>query len=230
MVSSHIYADDTQQYICIRPASLRALSDDVSKVQTCVKYVEHWMTTNMLKLNTDKTDGWMNQAYSRLSTTHGHITDCKLLVSMYWTRLVLVRPVFIRQDWSIADWISGSTQKGQAGYYPDWHHTHPYPLWTSAQSRSDVWQKPVNGCTSTYLQKICTLLTEGAASKLVTFLVLSRLDYCNAFLHNILSRMHNHVQRVIHAAARIVKCIRKYDHITLDLIQLHWLHVTQWIQ
>ncbi len=30
-----------------------------------------------------------NQAYSRLSTTHGHITDCKL-VCMYWTRLVLV--------------------------------------------------------------------------------------------------------------------------------------------
>ncbi len=36
-------------------------------------------------------DGWMNQAYSRLSTTHGHITDCKS-VCMYWTRLVLVRP------------------------------------------------------------------------------------------------------------------------------------------
>ncbi len=33
-------------------------------------------------------DGWMNQDYSRLSTTHGHITDCKLLVCMYWTRLV----------------------------------------------------------------------------------------------------------------------------------------------
>ncbi len=25
-------------------------------------------------------DGWVNQAYSRLSTTHGYITDCKLLV------------------------------------------------------------------------------------------------------------------------------------------------------
>ncbi len=36
-------------------------------------------------------DGWMNQAYSRLSTTHSHITDCKLLVCVYWTRLVLVR-------------------------------------------------------------------------------------------------------------------------------------------
>ncbi len=37
-------------------------------------------------------DGWMNQAYSRLSTTHGHITDWKLLVCMYWIRIVLVRP------------------------------------------------------------------------------------------------------------------------------------------
>ncbi len=41
-------------------------------------------------------DRWMNQAYSRplmvISTTHGHITDCKL-VCMCWTRLVLVRPV-----------------------------------------------------------------------------------------------------------------------------------------
>ncbi len=35
---------------------------------------------------------WMNQAYSRLSTTHSHITGCKLLVCVYWTRLVLVRP------------------------------------------------------------------------------------------------------------------------------------------
>ena len=33
----------------------------------------------------------MNQAYSRLSPTRGHITDCKL-VCMYWTHLVLVRP------------------------------------------------------------------------------------------------------------------------------------------
>ncbi len=34
----------------------------------------------------------MYQAYSRLSTTHGHITDCKLLGCMYWTYFVLVRP------------------------------------------------------------------------------------------------------------------------------------------
>ncbi len=27
--------------------------------------------------------GWVNQAYSRLSTTHGHITDCKLYSVVY---------------------------------------------------------------------------------------------------------------------------------------------------
>ena len=37
-------------------------------------------------------NGWKNQAYSRLSITHGHITNCKLLVCMHWTRLALVRP------------------------------------------------------------------------------------------------------------------------------------------
>ncbi len=41
----------------------------------------------------------MNQAYSRLSTTHGHITDCKLLC-MYGTRRVLVRPTSV---WNPAD-------------------------------------------------------------------------------------------------------------------------------
>ncbi len=33
----------------------------------------------------------MDQAYSRLSTTHDPITDCQL-VCMYWTLPVLVRP------------------------------------------------------------------------------------------------------------------------------------------
>ncbi len=48
-------------------------------------------------LNRSVWDGWMNQVYSRLSTTHGHITDCKLdsvvyagvsVVILIWTCLV----------------------------------------------------------------------------------------------------------------------------------------------
>ncbi len=45
-------------------------------------------------------DGRMNQVYSQLSTTHGHITDCKL-VCMCSTRLVLVRPAASLYDFHI---------------------------------------------------------------------------------------------------------------------------------
>ncbi len=40
-------------------------------------------STLSFRIQVQKQDGWMNQAYSRVSTTHGHITDCKLLVCMY---------------------------------------------------------------------------------------------------------------------------------------------------
>ncbi len=48
-------------------------------------------------MKSDMVGGWVNQAYSRLSTTHGHITDCKLdsvvyagvcVVILMWTCLV----------------------------------------------------------------------------------------------------------------------------------------------
>ncbi len=35
--------------------------------------------------------GWVNQAYSRLSTTHGHITDCKLDSVVYASVCVWVK-------------------------------------------------------------------------------------------------------------------------------------------
>ncbi len=35
-------------------------------------------TSHKLTFSDDGWSGWVNQAYSRLSTTHGHITDCKL--------------------------------------------------------------------------------------------------------------------------------------------------------
>ncbi len=64
----------------------------------CVCYTNSTDTADYCKLSPSlgttvlvkSVGGWMNQAYSRLSTTHGHITDCKL-ACMYWTRLVLVR-------------------------------------------------------------------------------------------------------------------------------------------
>ncbi len=62
---------------------------DWEKMQT---WWHKYMYRQVARRLEESGDGWMNQVYGRLSTTHGHITDCKLLVCMYGTGLVLVRP------------------------------------------------------------------------------------------------------------------------------------------
>ncbi len=43
--------------------------------------------------------GWVNQAYSRLSTTHGHITDCKLLVCIVtWVAVINLTCCYLTSD------------------------------------------------------------------------------------------------------------------------------------
>ncbi len=78
----------------------RASPKDGETTERCCNAFSEWITAVVM-------DGWMNQAYSRLSTTHGHITDCKL-VCMYWTHLVLVRPAASLLDHSrlIECWTS----------------------------------------------------------------------------------------------------------------------------
>jgi len=60
---------------------------------------------------------------------------------------------------------------------------------------------------------------------LVSCLVLSRLDYCNAVLAGILLHLARRLQSVMNAAARLVFASSKCDHITPLLRQLHWLKV-----
>ncbi len=55
-----------------RNVSGRAVLHGVAKQMSTYKFV---MVTHFLA---DAMGGWVNQAYSRLSTTHGHITDCKM--------------------------------------------------------------------------------------------------------------------------------------------------------
>ncbi len=48
-------------------------------------------------------DVWMNQAYIRLSTTHGHITDCKLDSVVYAGVSVVI------SMWTCVVWAERST-------------------------------------------------------------------------------------------------------------------------
>jgi hypothetical protein len=70
------------------------------------------------------------------------------------------------------------------------------------------------------LRSIHRLLRQDAAAQLVSALVLTRIDYCNAVLADSPSVTPRPLQRVINAAARLVFDLSPHDHVTL--LQLHW--------
>ena len=51
-INFHCYADDTQLYLLIKPDE----SNQLSKLQTCLKDIKSWMSCNFLMLNSEKTE------------------------------------------------------------------------------------------------------------------------------------------------------------------------------
>ena len=73
-------------------------------------------------------------------------------------------------------------------------------------------------------------LTDNAIAKLVTSLILSRLDYCNALLSGLPAKSIHLFQRIQNNATRLVLKKPKSDHITPLLRSVHWLPVSKRIQ
>ena len=67
------------------------------------------------------------------------------------------------------------------------------------------------------LHPVRQLLGRDVTIQLVTALVFSRLDYCNAVLAGLSASTLAPLQRVLHAAARLVNCLRPCDHVTSAL-------------
>ena len=53
--------------------------------------------------------------------------------------------------------------------------------------------------------------------------MLAQLDYCNGVLTGLPASQLSWLQPVLHTAARLIYDIRRYDHVTPLLQQLHWL-------
>ena len=68
-------------------------------------------------------------------------------------------------------------------------------------------------------------LTEYATHTLVNSTVIPKIDYCNALLAECPKYLIKKLQRLQNAAARLVKRVKKRQHITPTLKQLHWLPV-----
>ena len=62
---------------------------------------------------------------------------------------------------------------------------------------------------------------------LVSSLVMSRINYCNSLLTGVSLNSITKLQRVQNQAARIVSYVKKHQHITPVLKDLHWLPVKQ---
>ena len=65
------------------------------------------------------------------------------------------------------------------------------------------------------------LLTKDATKTVVQTLVTSKLDYCNSMLLGTPQYNIEKLQRLQNMAFRIVKRLRKYDHVTEALKDLH---------
>ena len=90
-------------------------------------------------------------------------------------------------------------------------------------------------CQTAYFQlrniaAIRPLLTRKAAESLIHSLISSRLDFCNCLLAGLPSATLNRLQAVQNAAARLLTGLRKHDHISPVLAELHWLPVKSKIE
>ena len=90
-------------------------------------------------------------------------------------------------------------------------------------------------CKAAYIQlrqisSIRHFLTSSATQTLVSTLILSRLDYCNALLSGCPKHLTDRLQHVQNAAARLVCKAKKFDHVQPLLRKLHWLPITSRIQ
>jgi len=70
-------------------------------------------------------------------------------------------------------------------------------------------------------------LSHESFTRLVVALVLARLDYCNGVLAGLPASQLSRLQSVLHAAARLIYSVCRYDHVTPLLQQLHWLSVPE---
>jgi len=89
--------------------------------------------------------------------------------------------------------------------------------------------KVVAGCFASLrqLRSVRRSLSHESFTQLVVALVLARLDYCNGVLAGLPASQLSRLQSVLHAAARLIYGVRRYDHVTPLLQQLHWLSVPE---
>ena len=83
-INIHLYADDTQLYLCFELSSPEYAQIALQKIEDCIQDIRIWMVQNKLKLNDDKTEVLIilpsRQAHKR-SITQVTVGDCNVQVN-----------------------------------------------------------------------------------------------------------------------------------------------------
>ena len=80
------------------------------------------------------------------------------------------------------------------------------------------------------VKQIGRLVGKDVTAQLVSAIILSRLDYCNALLAGLPCATIEPLERLQKVTARLVLNLRQRDHVTTALKQLHWLPVASRIK
>jgi len=196
-LKAHFYADDSQLYICFKPADTL---DALSRLEACLQDVRGWMARNFLKLNDDKTE------FLLISPKRGHQSSA------------IPASLSLR----IGDHV-----------VPPVHHARNIGVVLDEHLTLD--QHISNVCKSAFfhLHRISCIkgfLTPKATVTIVHAFVTSRIDHLNSLLIGLPSSSLSKLQRIQNCAARLISGIRKSDHVTPVLNELHWLRVPERIE
>ncbi len=195
-IQFHMYADDTQMYLTFKAKVSGAAETAKCSLETCVEEIRQWMSSNLLKLNDEKSE--MLVISSRFSPPVS-FPSLKIGDEEIETN-TSVRNIGVQFD-------TGMSMVGHVGN-------------VSRASFGEIRK----------LGSIRKFLTDDSTEILVHAFITSRVDYCNSLLIGLPKYLINRLQMVQNTAARVAKRVRKYDHITPVLFNLHWLPVEQRIQ
>ena len=194
------YADDQQNYLSFKPNNIKSLEKCKESLEACIPDIRKWMRTNKLKLNDDKTE-----------------------VVLYGTRQQMEK---LKKSNIFEIKIGNEKTKPSPSVRNLGFHME-------SQLKSQTHVAKVCGTAYNTLKNVArihNLLTPEAAKIIVQGLVISKLDYCNGLLLGISNHQLNKLQIVQNMGCRVIKTLRKFDHITEAMKDLHWLKIPEHIQ
>lgn len=155
---------------------------------------------------------WMNEFFLRLNSSK--------------TKILVVAPPSVKHDIH----INGTFIDGKCIRFVDSAKNLGIVLDTELSFNIQI-SKLVSSCFHTIrnISRIKKFLDEGQLKTLVSTLIFSKLDYCNALYYGLNTQLIDKMQVVQNSALRLVYNMHRYDRISTSPLfkKLHWLKVRE---